>query len=145
MKIVEPCETSALESAGLTPSSPSVLSSSSSSSSKTKLILFFIALHLYYTNQISRVIAKYLPITMTGTSCGGGILFSSSIRALPRKKIKYFNIRDFYNHLVNIYFFKTYQLVLLLLPRRLLKPSRPTDRPLRCGIACPTILLASMK
>jgi len=42
MKIVEPCETSALESAGLTPSSPSVLSSSSSSS-KTKLILFFIA------------------------------------------------------------------------------------------------------
>ena len=45
MKIVEPGETSALESAGLTVSSPWVLSSPSSS--KTKLILFFIAYYNY--------------------------------------------------------------------------------------------------
>jgi len=45
MKIVEPGETSALESAGLTALFQSVLSSPSSS--KTKLILFFIAYYIY--------------------------------------------------------------------------------------------------
>jgi len=53
------------------------------------------------------VICKIL-ITMTGISCGGETLFSDSIRTLLRKKIKYFNNRDFYKHLVNIYFPKTY-------------------------------------
>ena len=45
MKIVEPGESSVLESAGLTVSSPWVLSSPSSS--KIKLILFFIAYYNY--------------------------------------------------------------------------------------------------
>ena len=41
---------------------------------------------------------------MIGTSRGDGTLFFGSIRALPRKKMKYFNNQDFYKRLINIYF-----------------------------------------